>query len=215
MIFCVLCWRWPGRLFGVLNILDLPPCARRQKHFPCRGDGPVCCPELWRWWVCELWLTRFLRRLWTLGPEDSNLVCGEACFCARTSHHVLNWNFYHAAVATNRHGPAQTVWPVVGWETCTSSQPTCLYYIVLTKSLCLAHNPLFLYSAGEILLVYVFDICTNAPLWKRKWNLDISVIISLPLFSFTASWHLTIKKLLIISPILGVNMCRTAPPGVL
>lgn len=37
MIFCVLCWRWPGRLFGVLNILDLPPCPRPQKHFSCRG----------------------------------------------------------------------------------------------------------------------------------------------------------------------------------
>lgn len=114
-------------------------------------------------------------------PEASNPVC----FSARTSHQVLNWNFYHAAVAENRHGPAQTVWPGVGWKLCTNSQPTCLYYIVLTKSLCLAHTPLFLYSDGETLLVYVFDICTNAPLWKRKWNLDISVIIWLPVFSFT------------------------------
>lgn len=49
------------------------------------------------------------------------------------------------------------------------SQPTCLYYIVLTKSLCLTIP--FLYSNGETLLVYVFDICTNAPLWKKKMKL--------------------------------------------
>lgn len=126
------------------------------------------------------------------GWPDSS-VCSEhwaprlATRSGWTSHRVLNWNFSHAALADNRHGPAQTVWPGVVWELCTSSQTTCLYYIVLTKSLCLAHTPLFLYSVGETLLVYVFDICTNAPLWKRKWNLDISVIISLPAFSFTAN----------------------------
>lgn len=71
----------------------------------------------------------------------------------------------------HQHRPVRTVWPAGGRS---SSQPTCLYYIVLTKSLCL--TTLFLYSNGETLLVYVFDICTNAPLWKRKWNLDISGI---------------------------------------
>lgn len=71
----------------------------------------------------------------------------------------------------HQHRLAWTVWPA-GCR--SSSQPTCLYYIVLTKSLCLT-IPL-LYSNGETLLVYVFDICTNAPLWKRKWNLDISGI---------------------------------------
>lgn len=145
-----------------------------------QGGWAVYFPELWRWAVCQLCLTWFLCLLRTLGPEASSPVC----FSARTLHQVLNWDFYHAAVAENRHGPAQTVWPGVGWELCTNSQPTCLYYIVLTKSLCLAHTPLFRYSDGETLLVYVFDICTNAPLWKRKWNLDISVIIRLPVFLF-------------------------------
>lgn len=66
---------------------------------------------------------------------------------------------------------ARTVRPAVGRS---RPPPICLYYIVLTKSLCL--TTLVLYSNGETLLVYVFDICTNAPLWNRKWNLDISGI---------------------------------------
>lgn len=141
MIFCVLYWRWPGRLFSVLNILDLPPLRKATETLYLQGGRAVYVPELWRWWVCQLWLTWLLRLLWTHGPEASDPVYGEACFSARTSHQVLNSNLYHAAVAENQHGPAQTVWPVVGWELCTSSQPTCLYYIVLTKSLCLAHTP--------------------------------------------------------------------------
>lgn len=117
-------------------------------------------------------------------PPSAPNACERPAETLLRSDVVMNWNFNHAAAAENQHGPAQTVWPAGG---CTSSQPTCLYYIVLTKSLCLTPHPPFLYSDGETLLVYVFDICTNAPLWKRKWNLDISVIIGLPVFLFTAS----------------------------
>lgn len=117
------------------------PLRKATETLYLQGGRAVNVPELWRWWVCQLWLTWLLRLLRTLGPEASDPVYGEACFSARTSHQVLNSNFYHAVVAENQHGPAQTVWPVVGWELCTSSQPTCLYYIVLTKSLCHAHTP--------------------------------------------------------------------------
>lgn len=37
-----------------------------------RGGRALYFPELWRWWVCQLWLTWFLRLLRTLGPEASN-----------------------------------------------------------------------------------------------------------------------------------------------
>ncbi len=92
------------------------------------------------------------------------------CFSANLWHQVLNWNFFGpwegGREAGHQHRPARTVWPAGGRS---SSQPTCLYYTVLTKSLCLTIP--FLYSNGETLSVYVFDNCTNAPLWKRNETL--------------------------------------------
>lgn len=174
MILCVLCWRWLGLLFSVLNVFVLPLCARRQTL----QQGTGCT-------VCDLWPCPLPRMGWSLsvscGSFDSS-PCSEhsalrlatglsRCFSANLWHQVLNWNFFlaHETVAENpgrQHRPARTVWPAGGRS---SSQPTCLYYTVLTKSLCLT-TP-FLYSNGETLSVYVFDNCTNAPLWKRNETL--------------------------------------------
>lgn len=56
------------------------------------------------------------------------------------------------------------------------SQPTGLYYNVLTRSLCLTNPPFSSIAMEKRCRCMYFDICTNAPLWKRKWNLDISGI---------------------------------------
>lgn len=60
------------------------------------------------------------------------------CFSANPWHQVLNWNFFgpwdggrEPDIDTDLHGQSG----LRGGR--SSSQPTCLYYIVLTKSLCL------------------------------------------------------------------------------
>lgn len=144
MILWVLCWRWLGLLFSVLNVFDLPLCARQQTL----QQGTGCL-------VSELRPCPLPRMGWSssvsCGSFDSSL-CSEhsalrlatslsRCFSANLWHQVLNWDFLAlAAVAENRHQHrlARTVWPAGGHS---SSQPTCLYYIVLTKSLCLTHTP--------------------------------------------------------------------------
>lgn len=71
-------------------------------------------------------------------PPSAPNVCERPVKMLVRSDVVMNWNFNHAAAAENQHVPAQTVWPAGG---CTSSQTTCLYYIVLTKSPCLTPHP--------------------------------------------------------------------------
>lgn len=125
---------------------------------------------------------------------DGSVSCGSADSSPCSEHSALRLatslcrcfsaNLWHPSTELKLTGPWEAgreldistdLWGQSGLQGGrSSSQPTCLYYIVLTKSLCLT-TP-FLYSNGETLLVYVFDICTNAPLWKRKWNLDISGI---------------------------------------
>lgn len=109
-------------------------------------------------------------------------------------------------------------------RTCTDSRayrglhqfPANLFVLYCTHQVPVSHpHPLFLYSDGETLLVYVFDICTNAPVWKRKWNLDISVIIGLLVFLFTANNHLKNADKIVIWLIMGglETLCETAPSG--
>lgn len=115
MILWVICWRWLGLLFGVLNVFDLPPCARRRTLQPGTGCS-----------VSELRPCLLPRMGWSsyvsCGSSDSSL-CSEhsalrlatslsRCFSANLWHQVLNWNFLAlAAVAENR---AST-------QTCTDS----------------------------------------------------------------------------------------------
>lgn len=109
--------------------------------------------------------------------EQSALRLNQSRCFSVTQRTELRLFFFLALEQRSRHQhrTARTVWPAGGSSSSSSrSQPTCLYYNVLTKSP-VSHHP-FLYSNGETLLVYEFDICTNAPLWKRKWNLDISGI---------------------------------------
>lgn len=103
-----------------------------------QGERAIFFPELWRWRVCQLWHTWFLRQLRTLGPEASNPPCGEARFPARTLHQVLNRNFYHTVVAENRHGPAQAVWPRVG---CAPVPSHLVCTILYSLSPCVSPTP--------------------------------------------------------------------------
>ncbi len=175
---CVLCWRWLGLLFSVLNVFGLPLCARRQTL----QQGTGCT-------VRDLWPCPLPRRGWSLsvscGSFDSS-PCSEhsalrlaislsRCFSANQWHQVLNWNFFgpwdggrEPDISTDLHGQSG-----LQGAAAVPSQLVCT--ILYSPSPCVS-PPLFLYSNGETLLVYVFDICTNAPLWKRKWNLDISGI---------------------------------------
>lgn len=115
--------------------------------------------------ICQLWLILSPQR----SPPPS--LCSEhsalrlttslcRCFSVTPSTELRLWGAWWQRSGL-QHRLARTVWPIGGGSS-SRSQPTCLYYIVLTKSLCLT-TP-FLYSNGETLLVYVFDICTNAPL---------------------------------------------------
>lgn len=183
MIFCVLCWRWLGLLFSVLNVSGLPLCARRQtlsagdRLF---GSWPLTLPTATE--EVERRLSAVAQSIppppaLNTQPWGSQAASLSGCFSANLWHPStklkLTGLWDGGRELGHERRPARTVWPAVGGSR-SSSQPTCLYYIVLTKSLCLT-TP-FLYSNGETLSVYVFDICTNAPLWKRKWNLDISGI---------------------------------------
>lgn len=87
---------------------------------------------------------------WTLSPEASNqsvkmFLCKPVTPSTKLK---LYWPVRWWQRTGHQHRPARTVGPA---GSRSSSQPTCLYYTVLTKSLCLT-TP-FLYSNGETLLV--------------------------------------------------------------
>lgn len=69
MILSVLCWRWLGLLFSVLNVFDLPLCARRKTLQ--QGTG---------WTARDLWPCPLPRMGWSLsvscGSFDSS-PCSE------------------------------------------------------------------------------------------------------------------------------------------
>lgn len=121
--------------------------------------------------ICQLWLQLSPTPLfWTLSPGAGEPVCRRVSLCWPVTPST------ELRFCGRRDGGRE---PGTSARTCMDRlalqgvgaaavpRPTCLYYIVLTKSPCLT-KPLFLYSNGETLLVYVFDNCTNAPLWKRK-----------------------------------------------
>lgn len=194
-----------GLLFSVLNIFALPLCARQQTL---QWGGSL----LWVVTSDPVHCHRGGGAYVLAAAQSIRLPCSEhssqrlatglsKCFSAHLWHWGLNWK---RQSWTWTRTWRDSVCPAGGGgrgERCSyrnSSQPTCLYYIVLTRSLCV--TTLFLYSSGETLLVYVFDICTNAPLWKRKWNLDISGINGQLVFLFgnwvkqtTVDWSAALK----------------------
>lgn len=197
MIFCVLCWRCPVRLFGVLNILNLPPCARRQKTLFLQGTG-----RLLSWALTLVGVSALAH---PIPPSAPTRPPGAGKRSTETLHSDVAPS--NELILLPRGGGNEST------RTCSDSRacrglhrfPANLFVLYCTHQVPVSHpHPLFLYSDGETLLVYVFDICTNAPIWKRKWNLDISVIISLPVFLFTAYNHLkNYDKINVICLIMG------------
>lgn len=104
-------------------------------------------------------------------------------------------------------------WPAGGPPGGFPSQ-LCLYYIVLTcRSLCVSHTPSPppLERRGENPVGVSIDICTNAPLWERKWNLDISVVCGCPCLywiqSLNTPFLLALYQLLLNKSRFPIIMC--------
>lgn len=127
----------------------------------CQGEGGVDLSA-----VSFLWSEHSALRLAT---------CLSRCFSVNLRHHVLKWDLLACEMVAENWTSAQTCMDSLAYRgpTAVPSQLVCT--ILYSPSPCVS-PPHFLYSNGETLLVYVFDICTNAPLWKNKmkpwhiWN---------------------------------------------
>lgn len=90
----------------------------------CQGEGGVDLSA-----VSFLWSEHSALRLAT---------CLSRCFSVNLRHHVLKWDLLACEMVAKNWTSAQTCMDSLAYRGGhSSSQPTCLYYIVLTKSLCL------------------------------------------------------------------------------
>lgn len=174
-----ICWRRPGLLFSVLCSASLCKATNTQQ-----GTGCTSC-DLWPLptatdgveVICQrglIWPPTHKPSHSTSCSEQSALRLNQSrCFSVTPRTELRLFFFWpssrEADISTELHGQS-------GLQEAAAADPSQLVCTIMYSPSPLCLTTPFLYSNGETLLVYEFDICTNAPLWKRKWNLDISGI---------------------------------------
>lgn len=137
-----ICWRRPGLLFSVLCSASLCKATNsRGQAVRLVTSDPCPLPRMGGGYLSAgAYLTP--RNPPTQPPVLNSQPWGSPSLDVSLWHQELNWDFYFSLALEQRsghqHRTARTVWPAGGSS--SRSQPTCLYYNVLTKSP-VSHHP--------------------------------------------------------------------------